>query len=284
MKGFLGALVAVAMLASAPAASGAQDTFNFTGTGQIWTAPEGVTEATFDVFGGQGGNSIYWTSAGGLGGRATATMPVTPGRNYLVIVGSRAHMGEQAVDFTVYGGHGSEVRSGFDLEDRMIAAGGGGGSVDGDGAPGGFPGSKLDGIDGGTAHPFASPPNGPAGASWGPFGTEYEQGARAGDGLVTITYTVDKTAPVVTITKAPRSVIKTTKEKARAEVSFGSETGASFVCRFDDAEFEPCDSPYRVKARSGSGKGKKHSIAVRATDAAGNGGKRVVTEFRVIRK
>ncbi len=66
----LGALAAMA-IALAPAAvapqvasadpicttSGARTicTFSFTGAAQTWTVPAGVTQATFDVFGAQGG-------------------------------------------------------------------------------------------------------------------------------------------------------------------------------------------------------------------------------------
>jgi hypothetical protein len=78
--------------------------------------------------------------------------------------------------------------------------------------------------------------------------------------------------------------VETTRKRARVEVSFGSEAGASFKCRLDSSELEPCDSPYRVMARSGGGNGKKHSISVRARDAAGNAGKPAVVEFTVIRK
>ncbi len=372
MRRGVGALAAIAMLAFSPSAYGVQESFNHTGQlGQIWTAPDGVDEATFDVYGGQGGYSIFVESAGGLGGRATATLPVSPGHRYRLFVGGQGGFGEPAVDFTAYGGHGSEVKSGTGIEDRMIAAGGGGASVAGDGIPGGFPGSKLDGIDGGAAHPFNLPIHGEGGASWGPPGTEYEQGVRAGNGLITITYeidsnppetsfdsgpdgltsdrtptftfsasetestfacfdefvfgacsgpgashttekladgphtvavtavdaagnpdptpairtfTVDATAPEVTITEAPRSKIKTTRRMARVEVSFRPEAGAKFKCRLDSSEFERCDSPYRVKARARSGNGRKHSISVRAKDAAGNAGKPAVVEFRAIRK
>lgn len=372
MRRGVAALAAIAMAVLAPSAYGVQETFNHTGQlGQIWTAPDGVNEATFDVYGGQGGHSIFVESAGGLGGRATATLPVSPGRRYRIFVGGQGGFGEPAIDFTAYGGYGSEVKSGTGIEDRMIAAGGGGASVAGDGIPGGFPGSKLDSIDGGSAHPFNLPVHGQGGASWGPPGTEYEQGVRTGNGLVTITYeidssppetsfesgpdgltndrtptftfsaseaestfacfdefvfggcsgpgashttkqladgphtvavtavdplgntdptpatqtfTVDATAPEVAITEAPSSKVRTTGKKVGVEVSFGSEAGAKFRCRLDRSEFERCDSPYRAKARARSGNGRKHSISVRAKDAAGNAGKLAEIEFRVIRR
>ena len=52
-------------------------TFEFTGGPQTLTIPEGVTgDATFDVYGAQGGSRTF---AGGLGGRAMATFPISAG-------------------------------------------------------------------------------------------------------------------------------------------------------------------------------------------------------------
>jgi trimeric autotransporter adhesin len=45
-------------------------TFAYSGAAESWTVPAGVTSATFDLYGAQGG-------AGGLGGRVTATLAVT---------------------------------------------------------------------------------------------------------------------------------------------------------------------------------------------------------------
>ncbi len=61
-------------------------TLSYTGSAQTWTVPAGVTQATFDAFGAQGGRGsrIYNTNCGlpgdgGLGGQATATVTVTRG-------------------------------------------------------------------------------------------------------------------------------------------------------------------------------------------------------------
>ena len=43
------------MLALAAPASATTETFNYTGAAQTWTVPAGVTEATFDLYGAQGG-------------------------------------------------------------------------------------------------------------------------------------------------------------------------------------------------------------------------------------
>ena len=94
----------------------------------------------------------------------------------------------------------------------------------------------------------------------------------------------DTTPPDTTVTKKPKSRIKTKKKKAGIEVAFSSEPGAAFRCKLDKAKYEPCTSPYSVKARSKPGKGKKHAISVRAIDSAGNVGEPVVVGFRVVRK
>src|SRR5438477_9636018 len=49
-------------------------TFSYTGAAKTWTAPAGVTQATFDLYGAQGGGGF---NNGGLGGRVTATLAVT---------------------------------------------------------------------------------------------------------------------------------------------------------------------------------------------------------------
>ena len=102
---------------------------------------------------------------------------------------------------------------------------------------------------------------------------------------ITVDTTVppDTTAPDTTITKRPQSVITTKKRKANVRVSFTSENGADFRCRLDQANYRPCKSPYSVKAKSKGGKGKQHTISVRAIDEAGNVGKAAVVKFKVLR-
>src|SRR5262245_32195545 len=62
-------------------------TFSYTGAAQSWTVPAGVTQATFDLDGAAGGSGNNGRNAGGLGGRATATIVVTPGTIYQINVG-----------------------------------------------------------------------------------------------------------------------------------------------------------------------------------------------------
>ncbi|MGN6757287.1 MAG: glycine-rich protein, partial [Thermomicrobiales bacterium] len=124
-------------------------TFDYTGAAQTWTVPDGVTQVTLDVFGAQGG---YEAAQGGQGGRATATVAVTPGETLTIVVGGAGHSPFNGSDAlggfngggnggapynlpTAYygsgGGGASDVRiGGTDLAQRAIVAGGGGGAAD----------------------------------------------------------------------------------------------------------------------------------------------------------
>jgi len=93
----------------------------------------------------------------------------------------------------------------------------------------------------------------------------------------------DTTPPDTTITKGPKGKIKTKGKKAKVKVSFNSEPGASFTCRLDKGKYRPCTSPWAVKAKSKAGKGRRHTISVRAADSAGNVGDPAAVSFRVQR-
>lgn len=72
----------------------------------------------------------------------------------------------------------------------------------------------------------------------------------------------DKTAPETTITKAPKRKVK----KGKVKVAFSSsESGGTFECKLDSGDYKACSSPATFRVKRG-----KHSILVRATDAAGN--------------
>jgi hypothetical protein len=127
--------------------------FECTGAAQNWVVPAGVTSATFDAFGAQGGvgddGSLSRPSApAGLGGHTTATIPVTPGETIEINVGcagsdslgatapggfggSPGGNGGHGGDLGTGGGGGgsSDVRQGGTaLTNRVVVAGGGGGS------------------------------------------------------------------------------------------------------------------------------------------------------------
>jgi Glycine rich protein/RTX calcium-binding nonapeptide repeat (4 copies) len=128
-------------LALAAPASAATETFNFTNAAQTWTVPAGVTEATFDLYGASGYPGPLTELAPGLGGRATATIAVTPGASIQVNVGGQGFLpaggfngGGTGVNTssgaTSSGGGGaSDIRiGGTALTDRVLVAGGGGGA------------------------------------------------------------------------------------------------------------------------------------------------------------
>jgi hypothetical protein len=75
-------------------------------------------------------------------------------------------------------------------------------------------------------------------------------------------FTVDTIAPETTITKKPAN--RVTRKKAKIVFS-ASEAGSSFQCQVDGKTWKTCTSPFKVKLKLG-----KHTILVRATDAAGN--------------
>jgi hypothetical protein len=231
-------------------------TFQATGDLQQWTVPAGVVEATFDLYGGQGGLLTGSNLMGGLGGRATATLAVTPGEVVTIAVGQGGGARFGPAPFgggglgrdSGNGGGASDIRiGGTDLASRVVVAGGGGGSGDcvqtqPGGAGGGltgasgvvascYPGSADDIAGGGGTQDAggsadspelegsfgqggSGPPQDPSlddsgggGGGWygggagafggaggggsghGPAGTVFETGVRAGDGLVTVTYT-----------------------------------------------------------------------------------------------
>jgi len=152
-----------------PSGSQVVCTFEFTGAAQSWTVPDGVSQATFDVFGAQGGSDTSG-KAGGLGGKATATIAVNPGDTLQVNVGGAGRNGNTiqsspggfngggsggtgSVDAHGGGGGGaSDVRSGgIGLANRIIVAGGGGGAG-GSGGAGGVGG----GLSGGAGGDYTS--------------------------------------------------------------------------------------------------------------------------------
>ena len=89
------------------------------------------------------------------------------------------------------------------------------------------------------------------------------------------TFTVDTTAPKVTITSPSQGSILTTTSASAAFAA--DEAGSSFECRLDAGAFAACSSP---KAGSGLAAG-SHTIQVRATDQASNTGAAASTSFTV---
>jgi hypothetical protein len=61
-------------------------TFDFTGSTQTWTVPDGVTSATVDLYGASGGDAPNGAS-GGNGAHVRAAVPVTAGDVHVIEVG-----------------------------------------------------------------------------------------------------------------------------------------------------------------------------------------------------
>jgi hypothetical protein len=143
---------------------------------QSWVVPQGVTSARFDLYGGQGGsgNAALGQLTGGHGGRATATLAVTPGTDIAILVGGKgsdyvdaptckttggfngggdAGANPQGFDYCGQGGGGaSDVRiGGLDVSNRVLVAGGGGGAAANSFCPDAGSGGGLAGQSGSRA-------------------------------------------------------------------------------------------------------------------------------------
>ncbi len=168
---------------AAPVCSGGTctETFIFTGGAQTWTVPTGVTQATFDVYGAQGGGSLNRIPHGGRGGHATADLTLTPGATVTIVVGGSggtedfcgapgqqpgaggfnggaaggAGSGSAFICPGSGGGGASDVRiGGSGLAARVLVAGGGGGIAPSAGVGGpanGGGGGGSNGQDGNSA-------------------------------------------------------------------------------------------------------------------------------------
>ncbi|HYG94411.1 MAG TPA: glycine-rich protein [Nocardioides sp.] len=172
-------LAGAAPAAAADPAAGCVDngatvtcTFAFTGDEQTWTVPAGVTSATFDLWGAQGGAASDDDDAPGRGAHVTSSLSVTPGATLQLVVGgqggiSRRDSGDpDAYDGAGYNGGGAaeddagggggatDVRtSGGQVADRLLVAAGGGGS----GSPGdGRETAGEGGVGGSSGSPGAS--------------------------------------------------------------------------------------------------------------------------------
>jgi Subtilase family len=122
-------------------------------------------------------------------------------------------------------------------------------------------------VDGGAAQPCASPYTLPAlgDGQHGVAVTGVDVAGRVGTSAVA-SFTIDTRAPRTTIAKHPPKLVRTHRRKVREAFRFrSSEPGATFVCKVDGGLPRFCRA--RISRRFEAG---KHSVAVRARDAAGN--------------
>jgi hypothetical protein len=159
--------------------------FVFTGAVQTFDVPACATAITVDAFGAQGGTGDL---AGGLGGRAKATIPVTGGETLFVFVGGMGgtyqddgpggfNGGGATMNLTGSsgasgsGGGGSDVRRVMaDLSSRVVVAGGGGGGGWSNNAGTGGAGGGLLGADGNSTDTTKPPGKGGTQAAGGAAG------------------------------------------------------------------------------------------------------------------
>ncbi len=144
-------------------------TFAYTGAAQTFAVPTCAVSIVVEAYGAAGAS--LGTSLGGLGGGATARIPVTGGEDLTVIVGGAGFVantpefggfggGGGAYNFagdadSATGGGASDVRRGAGLDGRLIVAGGGGGGgyrIETD-TPGGAGGGLMGGDGTGQANP-----------------------------------------------------------------------------------------------------------------------------------
>lgn len=117
-------------------ASGTNQTFNYTGSTQTFTAPK-AGNYTLETWGAQG--SYY---NGGLGGYSKGDVYLTAGQTLTIQVGGTGGYNGGGVSTgngsgTITGGGASDVRTGgASLAERIIVAGGGGGGGDANGGVG----------------------------------------------------------------------------------------------------------------------------------------------------
>lgn len=155
-------------------------TFNYTGGSQDFIVPNGVCEVSIDAYGAEGGQ-FGGAIVAGLGGRAIATLPVTPGETLTVFVGGtglaqaggfngggNGGTGTGNASFGAGGGGASDIRQGgAGLANRAIVAGGGGGRSNG----------SAEGGDGGGTVGVTGTGTLPGGG-----GTQASGGSTAGNG------------------------------------------------------------------------------------------------------
>jgi len=100
----------------------------------------------------------------------------------------------------------------------------------------------------------------------------------------TRSFRVDTRPPVVRVTGRAASAVATDGKQIKVRVSFKSnERRTSFECRVDKGAYRGCHSPFRTNTHAEPGRGAKHRIFVRGTDAAGNVASPVVVKFRSAR-
>jgi hypothetical protein len=174
-----------------PAGTATSTYFCYTGAEQTWTVPAGVTEATFTVYGAEGGSSSG-TGAGGQGGKVVATYSVTADSKDTVYVGQAGGISSAGSGY-IGGGAGGDGAGGGGGSSgvsvpctpgqtctygAVLTAGGGGGGGENGAAAGGAGGNA--GADGATAASAEAFCEGPATGGGGGGGASDSAAGTAG--------------------------------------------------------------------------------------------------------
>ena len=150
--------------------------FVCTGTEQVWTVPDGVTQMTFELFGAQGGAGGGGHAPGGLGGHVLATMEVVPRRTFEIRV---ACAGPDGVGTDgVAGGYPNGGSGGG----AAASGGGGGGDSDITYPNAGNPARFVVAGGGGGAGACVDASHSAGGAGGGDTGEPGQTGSVVGDG------------------------------------------------------------------------------------------------------
>ncbi|WP_198677491.1 Ig-like domain-containing protein [Leucobacter luti] len=181
--------------------------FPYTAEAVSWVVPTDVTEVTAMASGAQGGSISYFTY-GGLGGRTTAQLPVSPGESLTVVSGGAGMTVRDCSTPAAFGGFNgggsatvssggcvgaggggaSDVRvGGTALSDRVLVAGGGGGAANVVFRSSPASGGAGGGLTGGTGGPVAVPApseGSPAGTDPVPLGGTGGDQTGGGSGLL----------------------------------------------------------------------------------------------------
>ncbi len=180
------AVIAALVCAAFPAMAAADtETIGYAGAPQAWTVPLGVNSVEFDLYGAAGTDNGNNGFVGGKGGRATATLNVTPGQLVRIYVGGAG--GFLAGGWNggghgfAGGGGGTDLRiGGTGLADRVLVAGGGGGVGNYGGASQGGNGGGLVGTSGNS--PTAGAPGTQTAGGAGTWPGSLGQGGGGGGG------------------------------------------------------------------------------------------------------
>jgi hypothetical protein len=170
------------------------DTFSCTGGGQSWTAPAGVDQATFVVEGAAGG--ALGDVPPGLGGRAEATVAVTAGTVFTIVVGRQGQgpggywPGVKPAQGGFGFGRGGDGGPSDSTSSLGAGAGGGGSAAAGaeNGGGGGGGGGWFGGGGGGSGDLAIGGGGGGSGYAAPGLAAELTPGVRGGDGQVTVTH------------------------------------------------------------------------------------------------